>query len=348
MHLEQASTKFIRLLTLILLSASAGISAVKASPAASVSLIYFRAESESDGAHLQWQTATELNTVGFRIERATQEGGPYEGLTEIGVVPAQGSATSGHTYEVVDETIADGQPYWYRLVEIESDNDEHVLDTKSLTMGAPPTATIESISTSDSEATEQPQFEITTSTATSTASAATPTGQAATAQTSAAASPTPRTSPTTSNDAPVVAATQSVGNGVVEAAGQPTAVAQATGSYPEPPETAQTPDESYPGADQPPAATAIAPTPFQPQDTNPPGLANPDITPPVDSIPDNVVGSGAEDAATEDAGQQSSPWGRVLLWVGFVVALIIFIAGVFFSIVLSTRKQRRPNDPPGP
>lgn len=353
MHRRQPSPQCIWLTVTILLSGLLWTSTASASPTASVSLVYFRAEYGSDGAHLQWQTATELNTAGFRIQRSSAANGPYEAHSQIGVVPAQGSATNGSTYDEVDETAAQGQTYWYRLIEIENDNDEHELETVSLFVGATPTATIEAIATTATDATEQSPIDSATSTATMTPTMST-TAPPTTAsirptatQLSPTLSPAPSGSPTPFADEAITGATPTVGDNAAQAAGEPTAVAQVTASYPGPEPTEGALNDGYPGSDAPAATATLAPETDQPDTAYPPGFTNPALTPSFENNQDNVVGSRATGVDAEGEVQQSSALGRVLLWLGFVIALIIFIAGVFFSIVLSTRKQRRPDEPSG-
>ncbi|NLF64278.1 MAG: hypothetical protein GX579_06710, partial [Chloroflexi bacterium] len=64
----------------------------------------------------------------------------------------------------------------------------------------------------------------------------------------------------------------------------------------------------------------------------------------------NSVGAGVEGQTAEgtqmeeEAVQETSGTTRLLLWLGFLAAFFIFIGGIGFSIVLSTR--RRENDLP--
>lgn len=106
--------------------------------AAAVRLDYFKAEwkDEYDKVMFSWRTATELNTAGFIVQRSTSPGGPYVEITEM--IRARGDQLAGGEYgvppfdEVNNPRIVDdsgdlilGATYWYRLVEIDTDNSRH-------------------------------------------------------------------------------------------------------------------------------------------------------------------------------------------------------------------------------
>ena len=97
--------------------------------AASVTLNYFRAQWRADleTTVITWQTATELNVVGFIVQRSTS---PTTGFADItAVIPAQGDQLTGYTYDPVTDDpleLTIGVTYWYRLVIINTTppNDE--------------------------------------------------------------------------------------------------------------------------------------------------------------------------------------------------------------------------------
>lgn len=333
------------------LLATALVSVANAAPPLSVTLNFFRGESVSDGARLYWQTATELDTAGFRILRASDSGGPFQELSEIGFVEARGGPVSGDTYEVLDATVDTGQTYWYRLVEVEQNSSEHDLHTFPLTIGAEPTATLEAVATSDdgdSDGNTQPEASSPTATRTPSPSpspgtqnqSATNTPRPATATADRQATPTPGGedgSPIAarplSEEAETAAPTTSV---------QPTAIAQATEAYPEPPSANATTDEAYPGdttgEEQLEPTAAVTET----EESYPLAPAN-GITPERPTAAGGTVADNLPESeeSGENAPQQSRNLSRVLLWLGFGAALIIFVAGAVFSILLSTRKQRQ-------
>ena len=341
---------FLAALLLLLVAATVAVEIVVASPARSVSLVYFRGEITSNGALLEWQTATELNTAGFRIERSASAEGPFLNLDEIGVVAAQGGATSGATYEVTDTTATTNQIIWYRLLEIEVNNSEHELDTISLNSGATPTATLEGIATDDSgngDDEPQPTSNATSSTpqASPSATSGAPTSTPADGgtNTTATAAVTPATLPAGTPGATVDNGTtvRQVGGGGDDGATSPTAVtrtsalAQATGGYPGPDPTESVDTEGYPGSDLGATATVTSTAGSYPAGVPASG------TPSLNSGNDRTVGAGNGAGQNgENQSEQSANLGRILLWIGFAAALLIFIAGAFFSIIISTRKQR--------
>lgn len=324
--------------------------AVDAAPRLSVSLVYFRGESLDDAARLEWQTATELNTAGFKIRRANDAGGPFQDLSQIGLLGAQGSASSGHTYEAIDDTADNGNTYWYRLVEIEADNSETDLETIELSIAAEPTsepigggesgATATPIPTSTTAPTNTPQPD---ATSTSTDAGPSPTATA-TLQTGATNTP----APTATNDEgagldPPPSPTRFTTREATTGAAGPTAIAQATEApdgYPGvDPENGESPPEGYPAAT---AGVEEQTTPFESQEGLPgAGSATSDSS--VGSGPlsgGRTVGENSETGGIEEANAaESGSLGRILLWIGFAVSLLIFVGGAFFAILLSTRKR---------
>jgi len=330
---------YFRLLWTTLLVLVCFAAVANAAPRVSVTLTYFRGESSPEGARLEWQTATELDTAGFRIARASSADGPYADLAEIGILPAQGSATSGSTYEALDATATSGQTYWYKLIEIEYSGSENELQVVSLAIGAAPTATIEGIATTDGdnntpEPTESTAGNTPTPSPTGTLPLVTNTPRAT--ATGAPVNPTTVVSPEpTPDDATVLRPPGDVADST--STRQPVAIAQATEGYPGAAATDVAPGDAYPDPDDDQVSTpTLEPT----IEDYPPGMPLTDTRTGPASMFENTVGTTAEGGQTnETQSQQSSNLGRILLWVGFVAALLIFIGGAVFSILLSTRKQ---------
>jgi hypothetical protein len=115
--------------------------AAGAEPTAIV-LLYFRGSGLNDAVYLEWATATEFETAGFRLERSHNENGSYLALDNIGFIPAEGLGLEGAEYEAIDDTAVNGQLYWYKLVEIEWGGTYNRSDPISVMAGiATPTAT---------------------------------------------------------------------------------------------------------------------------------------------------------------------------------------------------------------
>lgn len=326
-------------LFLVLLS-----STLQAAPERSVTLTYFIGESVETGARLEWQTATELDTAGFWLKRASTSSGPFVALDDIGMVPAQGSATSGSTYETVDETAETGRAYWYQLVEVEYNGAESALQTIRLQIGATPTATVEGIATSEEGSTTEAPAETASpapqTSPTSSGQAATNTPRATSTLEAAGSSAT--TTPLSGEASATVV--RSVGSGGIAEAAEPTRdepliLAQATEAYPGVTTTETVPDDDgYPEPSQIDTPTLAISTVENYPSGAPPAEAS-DVVP-GDRF-DNAVGGSGDNAPSENVQSgESSTLSRVLLWIGFIAALLIFVAGAALSIILSTRKQR--------
>ncbi len=73
-----------------------------------------------DGAVvLSWETASELDNLGFHLYRAESPEGPYERITSA-ASPGLGSSPAGARYRYVDSAVTNGKTYFYRLEDIET------------------------------------------------------------------------------------------------------------------------------------------------------------------------------------------------------------------------------------
>ncbi|WP_167852095.1 T9SS type A sorting domain-containing protein [Hymenobacter elongatus] len=81
-----------------------------------VQLSSFTGRSTAQGVALRWQTASELNTRSFEVERAAT-GQPFVTLTSK---PAAGNSSTAKTYSYLDELVGTGT-YAYRLHQIDQD-----------------------------------------------------------------------------------------------------------------------------------------------------------------------------------------------------------------------------------
>jgi uncharacterized repeat protein (TIGR01451 family) len=84
-----------------------------------ITLLHFSATRTDEGVVVRWITGIEIDTARFRIYRS--ETPTRAKAMQIAEVVAQGSATSGESYRIVDPTAEAGRNYWYWLVE---DDDE--------------------------------------------------------------------------------------------------------------------------------------------------------------------------------------------------------------------------------
>lgn len=82
-----------------------------------VELTSFTASVVGNGVQLNWITATEINNLGFDVERKSNT---ISGWKTVGYVPGNGTSTEERAYSFLDENIPDGS-YSYRLKQIDFD-----------------------------------------------------------------------------------------------------------------------------------------------------------------------------------------------------------------------------------
>jgi len=80
-----------------------------------VELSSFTAVQTDDGVTLFWETASEVNNMGFDIERKNEE------WEKIGFVLGEGNSSSPVSYTYVDENVSGKQNLQYRLKQIDTD-----------------------------------------------------------------------------------------------------------------------------------------------------------------------------------------------------------------------------------
>ena len=84
-----------------------------------ITLSSLTAEAKNNKVIIQWQTATEINNLGFNILRSESETGPYTKINKK-LIKAKGSSTKGASYKFKDKNIETGKTYWYKLEDIDS------------------------------------------------------------------------------------------------------------------------------------------------------------------------------------------------------------------------------------
>lgn len=103
-----------------LLAAAFLLLAAPRGAAANVTLVSFRAQGDAAGVNLQWETATELDTVGFRLRRAASASGPFQVLSGS-FVAARGGPAEGGSYQWRDGAAPAGQAAYYQLDSVDFD-----------------------------------------------------------------------------------------------------------------------------------------------------------------------------------------------------------------------------------
>ncbi len=87
-------------------------------PPTAVDLRYFQAIGLADRAILVWETASEVDPLGFQVLRAADAGGPWTPVNAA-LIPAEGGAAAGRSYVLRD---APGRGTWhYRLEDVGAD-----------------------------------------------------------------------------------------------------------------------------------------------------------------------------------------------------------------------------------
>lgn len=81
-----------------------------------VELVYFRATAEGENVALSWQTAKEINSDYFDIQRSVDG----RSWSKVGTVAAAGESVTTRNYSFVDKFPADGTSY-YRLLMVDRD-----------------------------------------------------------------------------------------------------------------------------------------------------------------------------------------------------------------------------------
>ena len=83
-----------------------------------IDLISFTAAPRGDSILLTWETAAEIDNAGFVIYRAITGTTNYAQIS--GLIPAEGSSTTGASYSFLDHTAKPGKSYDYWLLDIDT------------------------------------------------------------------------------------------------------------------------------------------------------------------------------------------------------------------------------------
>jgi hypothetical protein len=82
----------------------------------SLLLLLLLAGCSNQGATITWETASEVDTAGFNLYRATSPDGPWQKIKEQ-LIPPSEDPVSGGSYKFVDKSAEPGKTYYYQLEE---------------------------------------------------------------------------------------------------------------------------------------------------------------------------------------------------------------------------------------
>jgi len=96
-----------------------------------ITLSSFTASQKAKKVIVIWQTATEIDNLGFNIYRSESESGQYTKINKK-LIHAKGSSTKGASYKFKDKHVFSGKTYWYKLEDVDSGNTKTVNGPKSV------------------------------------------------------------------------------------------------------------------------------------------------------------------------------------------------------------------------
>lgn len=100
----------------------------------------FTGTAEGTTVNLHWETYVEVNNKGFIIERGQMDGRGEAGhiqWEDIGSVAGNGDAQTGAQYNYQDEVVFNGEPYFYRLRQVDFDGMTHFSEVVSVEIKGP-------------------------------------------------------------------------------------------------------------------------------------------------------------------------------------------------------------------
>jgi hypothetical protein len=83
-----------------------------------VFLASFTAKGSGKHVKVDWQTASEINNLGFNLYRSTKKGGRYTKLNKS-LIPGLFSSPTGKSYTYLDKNVRKGKLYYYKLEDID-------------------------------------------------------------------------------------------------------------------------------------------------------------------------------------------------------------------------------------
>jgi hypothetical protein len=90
----------------------------QATPPTVVDLLSLRARGDGSRVLVEWETAQEVDNVGFHLYRGETFSGSYMRVTER-MIPGLGASVKGKAYSYVDNGVSRGSVYYYKLEDID-------------------------------------------------------------------------------------------------------------------------------------------------------------------------------------------------------------------------------------
>jgi hypothetical protein len=102
---------------------------------AAVTLRSFTAEGRDRLVEVKWETATEIDTGGFFVQRSTLESSGYQRISEF--YPSKGDQLSGANYKFDDQNVVNDVTYYYKLEIVDTSNRSEFVGPKSAVPSVP-------------------------------------------------------------------------------------------------------------------------------------------------------------------------------------------------------------------
>ena len=99
---------------------------------ASVTLTSFAAEPDGNTVYVSWETAAEIDTAGFYVDRSLRATDSYTHVS--GFVPSEGNSLTGAFYDFTDQNVQAGVIYYYKLEVVNTDNSVNFYGPVSATL----------------------------------------------------------------------------------------------------------------------------------------------------------------------------------------------------------------------
>ncbi|HFE63201.1 MAG TPA: hypothetical protein ENK14_02150, partial [Caldithrix sp.] len=102
-----------------------------------IELSSFTASIIKQHVKLRWTTESEIDNVGFEIVRSFEKEGNYQTIATYLNNPelkGQGNSSTRTTYSFIDVTVAPGNTYWYKLVDVDNNGNRTFHGPVSVTL----------------------------------------------------------------------------------------------------------------------------------------------------------------------------------------------------------------------